>query len=292
MLPNFIGIGAPKAGTTWLFKCLQEHPEIFMTPAKETLFFDYPYHESKISEYETYFSNDAGAVAVGEISTNYLTSEQAPERIQRHIPNVRLFVSLRNPLDQIYSHYWHLSRQNFHSSDRTRWSFEEALDKYAKPLIEPALYYKHLQRWLQYFDRSQLLIIFYDDICKQPEEVVKKLYFFLGVDGTFVPESLGQKDFSVRQGASPKSPFLGNVYSMIYEHLNRQIYSPLTRLVGNKTAATIRDTLKVRQVMQSLFYQKGYPQMNPKTRALLRDRLAQEIQNLAELTGCDLSHWK
>ena len=292
MLPNFIGIGAPKAGTTWIFKCFQEHPEIFMPTVKETLFFDYPYNESKFSEYEAYFSNAAEAIAVGEISTNYLTSEQAPERIRKHIPNVRLFVSLRNPLDQVYSHYWHLSRQNFHSSDRTRWSFEEALDKYEKPLIDPALYYKHIQRWLQYFDRSQLLIIFYDDICKQPDKIIKKLYFFLGVDGEFLPESLGKKDSSVRQGTSPKSPFLGNVYSALYDSLNRHIYSPLTGLVGNKTAATIRDALRVRQVLQFLFYQKGYPQMNPQTRTRLRERFAHDIQNLAELTGRDLSHWK
>jgi hypothetical protein len=292
MLPNFIGIGAPKSGTTWLFKCLDEHPEIFITPVKETLFFDYPYHESKIPEYEAYFSDAAGAVAVGEISTNYLTSQQAPERIRRHIPNVRLFVSLRNPLDQIYSHYWHLSRQNFHSSDRRRWSFEEALEKYEKRLIEPALYSHHLQRWLQYFERSQLLIIFYDDICKQPEEVIKKIYSFLEVERTFVPVKVNQKDSSVRQGTSPKSRFLGGLYATLYDRLNRQLYCPLTRLVGNQTAATIRDALRVRQVMQLLFYRKGYPQMNPQTRTLLRDRFAQEIQNLADLAGCDLSHWK
>src|ERR1700730_8549447 len=101
MLPNFIGIGAPKAGTTWLFLCLKEHPQIFVAERKETNFFDYNNAENRLPEYEEHFANSSGFEAVGEISTRYLTSTRAPERIRSVIPNVRLFVSLRNPIDQV-----------------------------------------------------------------------------------------------------------------------------------------------------------------------------------------------
>ena len=119
MLPNFIGIGAPKAGTTWLFNCLQEHPQVFVAPVKETKFFDDENIEGRILEYEAHFRGAEGAIAVGEISTRYLSSNRgAAERIHRYLPEVRLFVSLRNPSDQAYSHYWHLRRQNFHQWKR------------------------------------------------------------------------------------------------------------------------------------------------------------------------------
>src|SRR5947208_7454350 len=111
MLPNFIGIGAPKAGTTWLAKCLAEHPQVFMAAVKKTNFFDYAAIEGRMTEYEIHFAGAEGKKAVGEYSVRYLLSAHAPERIQQILPGVRLIVSFRNPIDQVYSHYWHLHRQ-------------------------------------------------------------------------------------------------------------------------------------------------------------------------------------
>ena len=81
MLPNFIGIGAPKAGTTWLFKCLDEHPEVFVAAVKETSFFDYGTIEGRFAEYEAHFVGSEGYPAVGEVSTRYLSSHRAPARV-------------------------------------------------------------------------------------------------------------------------------------------------------------------------------------------------------------------
>ncbi|ETX05430.1 MAG: hypothetical protein ETSY2_22955 [Candidatus Entotheonella gemina] len=178
MLPTFIGIGAPKAGTTWLYRCLREHPDVFMALVKETRFFDYGTIDGRMAEYHAHFTGSHGYAARGEFSTRYLTSYRAPERIQHYLPEIRLIVAVRNPMEQVYSHYWHLLRQNFHQwhPDRLPCSFETALDHYPDALLEPASYDKHLQRWRQHFHASQLLILFYDDICHQPRDVLKTVY--------------------------------------------------------------------------------------------------------------------
>src|SRR5436190_8834257 len=102
MLPNFIGIGAPKAGTTWFFKCLQEHPEVFVAAVKETSFFDFAEVAGRLDKYEEHFAGSESFPARGEISTRYLTSQEAPARVKTYVPTARLFVSLRNPIDQVY----------------------------------------------------------------------------------------------------------------------------------------------------------------------------------------------
>lgn len=247
-----------------------------------------------MKEYEVHFADAAGAVAVGEISVRYLHSPRAPGRIKTYIPNARLFVSLRNPIEQVYSHYWHLRRQNFHQLDRKEVprTFEEALEKHEERLLKPGYYYRPLLQWLPHFDRSQLLIIFFDDIHSRPEDVLGRLYSFLGVNNSFKPVSINQIGSSIRRGTSPKSPLHDRIHAFLYEYLARRIYYRIKLGLGVRKAERIKDTLRFREIMEHLFQQKGYPPMHPDTRSFLRDRLAEDIQRLADLTGRDLSHWQ
>ena len=294
MLPNFIGIGAPKAGTTWLFQCLREHPQVFIAPCKETNFFDYGTIAGRLHEYQAHFSGAAGQLAVGEISTRYLTSMCAPERILNYLPAARLFVTLRNPIEQIYSHYWHLSRQNFHQWSRATApaTFEQALEQYQDRLLGPARYARHIERWLKHFDRSQLLVILYDDIETRPAEVMQTLCEFLRVDARFQAPSLQRRDATVRQGTSPRSPLHARLHASLYRQINRGLYAPLKKIVGTNSAIRLKDTLRVRPIMEALFQRQGYPPMSRQTRALLYDRVAPDIQELAGLIDRDLSRWQ
>ena len=158
MYPNFLGLGAPKSATTWLFHCLRQHPEVFMAESKEVTILDYGSIDEHLSTYEQHFKAAGNARAVGEFSTRYLASVRAPARAAKLMPDARLIVSLRHPAEEVYSHYWHLRRQNFHHLDaRSKpLSFAEALNALGKLLLEPAYYYRNLSRWLEYFDRSQL----------------------------------------------------------------------------------------------------------------------------------------
>jgi len=127
MLPTFIGIGAPKAATTWLGHQLREHPDVFLAPVKETHFFTQDTIEGCLDQYESYFTEAEEETAIGEISVDYYRSGIVPGRIHRYLPEVRLFVSVRNPIEQAYSYYWHFQRQNFHNEGHAG-SFEEAID--------------------------------------------------------------------------------------------------------------------------------------------------------------------
>lgn len=293
--PNFIGIGAPKAGTTWLASCLAEHPEVFIAPTKETNFFDYDSIEGRWDEYLAHFGRSGDERAVGEISTRYLTSKAAPTRIRSQLPEVRLIVSLRDPVDQVYSHYWHMRRQNFHawrSSHFGEVSFEEALERHADQLIRPALYATHLERWLREFSRSRLHVILYDDIRSRPHDVIRNLFRFLQVDEAFLPVSLDARGSSMRAGVSPRSPALGRWHGTVYDLLNRAVYHPAKRRIGVRRAIWIKDKVKVRTAMEWVFLRPGYPQMRLETRAKLRRRFTGEIERLGELLGVDLSVWK
>ena len=292
-LPNFIGIGAPKSGTTWLFRCLQEHPDIFVAAVKETNFFDYETITGRLPEYAAHFTCADRGQAVGEISTRYFISRHAPQRIKTHLPTVRLLVTLRHPVEQIYSHYWHLRRQNFHqqSSRNLPRCFEEALDIYEARLFEPALYAKHLKRWLYHFNPSQLLVLLYDDIRDRPQEVLRQVYSYLGVNTAFVPPSLGDNGVRVRRGASPRNALLGHLYTVFYDRMNRPLYHRCNQLIGSRRMSALKDHVPMHHLLEQFFLRPGYPAMHPETRASLQARLTTDIQQLERLTKRDLSHW-
>jgi hypothetical protein len=292
MLPNFIGIGAPKAGTTWLARCLAEHPQVYMAPVKETSFFRYDDPAGRLPEYEAHFFGAEGCMALGEFTTSYLESERPPAAIRTLLPNVRLLVSLRNPIEQVYSHYWHLARQNFHTGTQTdTCTFEEAIDRYGEKMFTAAEYHRHLQRWFGFFDRSQVLVLLYDDLLTEPGRVLRELYAFLGVDPDFIAPSTHETGAAVRRGVSPRSSRLGRLHSLVYDRLNRGVYRPLKGLLGMRRAARLKDLLRVRQGLEAVFFRQGYPSMRRETRALLAERFKNEIRGIEEITGRDLSHW-
>ncbi len=233
MLPTFLGLGAPKAATTWLARCLDGHPDVFLADVKETKFFSWGHTIRTLDDYREHFAGVDREAAVGEITTSYLYWEGTAERVHEALPDAQLFVSLRNPMDQVYSHYWHLRRQNFHQDERPRPnSFEDALEMYPEKLLRPARYAEHLERWLMHFDREQLHVLFYDDIQARPAVVVQQLYGFLGVDPSVQPSVLQTNDKSVRRGTSPRNSVFERLYTGLYDGLTRYVYPPVKQWVG------------------------------------------------------------
>ncbi len=295
MLPNFLGIGPTKTATTWLFACLREHPEVFLPSAKETQFFARRDFTDCLREYEQFFEGSERAKAVGEISPRYFASPEAPQRIHRHLPNVKLIVTLRDPVERLESEYWHLRRMNVGIGDQSRVipeTLEAALATHEAALIEPSLYARHLKRWLALFDRSRVHIIFGDDVRSDPASVVRGVFEFLGVDPSFTPPALHEEGAAVRKGVSPRSPFFGRVYSAVYSVLVKGVYRPVRRVIGLKRASAIKDALRARQVMSAIFHRKGYPKMSAATRRMLRERFADDVRELEALTGRNLEAWR
>ena len=136
ILPNFFIIGSGRCGTSFLYECLRQHPQVYLKASKRPE----PHFFLKDSEYvkglayysKSYFSECQGKPAVGEASVNYLFFEKAAERIHDHFPEARLICMVRDPIDRIYSAY--------RKSVETGWedlSFDEALEKEEERLKHP-----------------------------------------------------------------------------------------------------------------------------------------------------------
>ena len=102
--PDFIGLGAQKAGTSWLHACLYEHPDLYMPASKETHFFS-NYYDKGTSWYEAHFRDSLPHQRVGEFSPTYLYHPDAPKRIYSYDPRVRLIICLREPVSRALSAY-------------------------------------------------------------------------------------------------------------------------------------------------------------------------------------------
>ena len=301
-LPNFLIIGAAKAGTNALYHYLRQHPQVYMSPWKEPKFFafeseadlgfraangrDAPVNASVIldqAEYEELF-DDAGddELARGEASTHYLYVERSPARIKALIPDAKLIAVLRNPVDRAFSSYQHLVRDDLEPLD-----FGAALDAEPQRIAEHyaylyrytdmGFYSEQLDRYEKTFPENQLCVLLYDDLRSDPEGTCRRIFSFLGVDEDFVPDMSGEYN---RSGV-PKNRFMHRL-------LNPS--APMKRRLWNVTPRFARERLldaQTRMVNRNLQRQT----MPEPERDRLRDVFREEVGRLETRLGRDLSHW-
>ena len=179
MLPNFIGVGTQRAGTTWLYNCLKQHPDIYMSTPKELHFF-YVHYENGIEWYKDKFSGVTNESVVGEITPDYMYHEEAIRNIKKHIPNAKLIIVLRDPIERAISAY------KLHYKHSSGVSFETACES-NKDLIDRGRYVKYLDMVQSYFPSNQLKIMIYEDIKVKPESFLDEIYEYLGVQTGFRP---------------------------------------------------------------------------------------------------------
>lgn len=292
-LPTFIGIGAPKTATTFLDKCLKEHPEIFMPLSKEPHFFGSAFHHG-VDEYLRFFEGAENYECRGEISTSYFHHPDAPVRIKELLPDVKIILSVRNPLEQVYSLYWQSKRHNFYQStdNDINLSFSEALDKYPDCLLEPARYYTHLLRWLESFSKDQIFILFYDDVKSDSKKALSDVYNFLGVSVDVGLRNLQSSNRTVLGGVVPRNAFVGMLYGSVYMNLNKYGFMLMKKFIGYKRTLWIKDKLRVRSILGSIFFRRGYPAMDESDRKKILDIFLPEIKGLEILSGRNLNTWK
>jgi hypothetical protein len=193
-LPNFLIIGAPKAGTTALYEYLQQHPAVFMSHPKEPHFFTYqPDHWPAWAirhraDYEHLFASAGDAQAIGEASTWYLYSRHAAQAIRQAIPQVKLIALLRQPVDRAYASYGF--RQQCGWEDLA--TFEQAIQHEPQRIaqgmpwdyhyLQAGFYSQQLQRYFDHFDRGQIRVVLQEDLKTDASGVVRSLFRFLEID--------------------------------------------------------------------------------------------------------------
>jgi len=275
-LPGFLGIGAERSATTWMFQCLMEHPEVFVPEEKELHFFSTHYDEG-LAWYLDWFRNSNGKRAVGEVSPEYIYAPEAPARISSVIPQVRLIVSLRNPIERAFSQYgWEVLRE-LHS-----YTFEEALERFPD-YIEKGFYAEQIKRYYACFPREQLLIFFYEDMVKDPLAIIQQVYRFVGVDSAYVP---GMLHFKQNRGMTNRDSLLMNALLPV-SGLMRSNYLP-DRALLQRSLVKLRRLRIVEHILNLFFKKYGSRQIDKNTRAGLQSTFEHHNQRLSTLIGRDV----
>lgn len=173
-MPDFLYIGPPKAGSTWLYELLRLHPQVCVPGLKDLYYFD-RYYERGNQWYRSQFPTVGPGVLTGEICHDYLYSEVACERIAADAPGAKILTILRDPVDRAVSHYKYSYRFGHVKGD-----FFQACEQ--NPLIlECGLYGKYLSRYFNSFPTSQMGVFFFDRLKTDSEGLAEQILTFMGL---------------------------------------------------------------------------------------------------------------
>lgn len=229
LIPDFLIIGGQRCGTTSLYHYLVEQPSIMPASTKEVHFFDcnnfykgplwyrakFPslpqkYYRERILKLHSF---------TGEATPYYLFHPQAPKRVAHLMPQAKLIVLLRNPVDRAYSHHWLESQENekFSFEEAIEWE-EERIEGEREKMLKDERYqsykYRHfsylargiyidqLQAWMEIFPKEQFLILKSEDLYQNPSAVLQRSLEFLGIPAHL--SELQEKDFKRYREPTPE----------------------------------------------------------------------------------------
>ena len=187
--PDFLIIGAQKSGTTSLAIALGRHPEIHLPEAKEAHHFgSVPDEEAGGESYRRFFSGWSGERLIGEATPEYLFNPKSARQIAAGAPDAKLIAVLRNPVDRLYSAYWHAQRAG--STYRTFEAFLEAqISARAshERMVGSNIVYGHYAIQLQRYHRlgvdpSRIQVLLFDDLVADPRAALALVQRFIGVE--------------------------------------------------------------------------------------------------------------
>jgi len=303
--PNFFLVGAPQAGTTSLYAVLDQHPSVFMCPIKEPCFFapevadvtprarqlydadaaalrrylDGPLTTKRAhglvldwDDYRSLFRHLRGETAIGEASVAYLASPAAAAAIRARLPDARIVMMLRNPVDRLFSRY--LAARSHGERDAFRgWlariGAEDAARSTPGGSIWPGRYAVHLRRFLDVFPEERVRVFVYDDYVRAPRETLRELFAFLDVD-PHVPVDVSERH---NVTLAPRWPRL------------HQRVRPVARAAARMMSGPVLDR------MRSWYLAPRQSVPTREERAAGIDVYRDDIRELESLLGRDLSSW-
>lgn len=289
---DFLVIGAMKAGTTWIYENLKEHPEICLNSNKEIHFFvRIPNYKKGMDYFFSFYEQCPNNKIKGEICPGYLDSSIAPQLIYKNFPNMKIIACLRNPIERAYSHYkYAIERKGLFSIYR---NFESAT-KNVNDLIDKGLYYKHLKNYFDLFPRQNILILFFKDLRGDPLNFLKKIFNFLGVNDDFVPSNLNQKILKTGNRVfSPRIPFINAFLFYLGLWVRKHtLLNKLSTIAGLEMIFEKITNLNKKVVNKENVEVLSISSMKKDTRDNLDKIYRSDINQLKKLLELDLDFWK
>ncbi len=307
MKVNFFIIGAAKSGSTSFYHYLNQHPEIYFSPIKETNYFakeiqidalspnykksnvinlENYYKTEKLEElplsivqkkedYEKLFHAVKDETILAEASVSYMHSPVAAAEIFKYNPDAKLMAILRNPIERAFSHYLMALRFGY-----TSLPFREAFDADRKAankgwgiselFYELGLYHQQLSRFYQLFPKENIQIYLFDDLHKDKNALFQSAFEFLDL----APNAINTEKIH-NPGEVPKNP-----------RLNKLIYrSGAAKLAKSILPKALKSGIKSKMLT------KEKPKMSDADRNYLSELYRDEILATQTLIQRDLSHW-
>jgi Sulfotransferase domain len=244
-LPDFLVIGAQKAGTTALYTYLRWHPGITGPSWKEVSFFDRHWWRGE-RWYRGQFPMRVQGRLVGEASPSYLFHPLAPERVRTLLPDVKLIALVRDPVARAYSHYQHevaLGREPLSFEDAIQAEEERMRGEVERLIADPRAfsrawwdytylargrYAEQLERWLAVFGRDRLLVVRTEDLGEKPAETYASVLEFLGTQSHTLDEypRVFERDYA------PMDPATRATLAETFAEPNRRLEELLVRDFG------------------------------------------------------------
>jgi hypothetical protein len=274
--PNLFVVGAPKGGTTTLWRYLDEHPDVFMSPVKEPNFFLDPTPPVKVPTEDAYLRLFSGADDerwLGEASGRYFSDPTTPVLIKARVPDARIMIALRDPVERAYSSYWHDVKFGIEHRPFAEVVGEQLDDSRLPVGADPekkhvylGFYSQHVARFVDVFGDA-VRVGFLEDLHADPAGEAASIFEFLDV----APEL-----------AQQTSPGAHNVFAQPRNRLAaRLMASPRARAGGR---AVFPEPL--RTWVEDLVLRRGRkPSLDPALRARLQAAFEADRETLERLLG-------
>jgi hypothetical protein len=262
---DFVGIGAPKSGTTWVWEQLRRHPDLYLPDEKEIYYFNAESYEDP---------------TIRNPNFGKPTSRTAPERMAALNPGVRLFAILRDPVERTFSDYLFRTQRG----TIPPMPFERAVEE-DPVIVDRSFYGGQLAHYLDHFPPEQVRVLLYDRLRDQPEELIADLYGFLGVPAVGVAVT----EEAVNQSGVAAHPRLNRMIMRSRTALKRYRLEWLVdaaRKVGvDRVSNRIRNDV-------TPYSAEDRPTIDPATERSLRERFDPDLARLEALAGIDVSAWR
>ncbi|WP_426416872.1 sulfotransferase family protein [Aestuariirhabdus sp. LZHN29] len=236
--PDFLCVGAQKAGTTWLHKILSQHPGVYVPERKEMHFFNYEYKFKSLRWYSNEFSGNEGRLA-GDVTPAYsVLGLDDVQFMRRLMPGAKVILLLRNPVDRAYSaakmHLSLLAGRDFNeiSEDQYIEHFKSVHSLGRSDYIEIHKKYSGC------FGPENVFVGFQEQIENDPKQLMVDIFRFLGVDD--------QPDWSLfplreRIGGSVNSETIPDKYRLFLERLYKEKITEMASYFGSYATQWVVD---------------------------------------------------